>query len=310
MDPQQSLERIKQLSLLRANWHSVASEVAAVAAERGWRSGDVAMNEWVARAALAANVTPNTIGRLVAARDFLHRVAGPKVASRWGDLDQLPFSSVEILKRIDAINVDAARALLDPAMKGEIPVRELRERYEALVSNRADGRMQARANTKREGAAFIKSMQTALERDLRSFGCGPSIELYRGRFKDSRFSLHINGIAFDPRDISGTIVGFDGHMTRNVRPINLFLYRMAYVSAFFARYVVVFASDADQEGLLELQTTLRETGRTNIDVALLTVDESAAPQVRLLGTPVVNAGPLPDCRPLMAWDTVLKQPNS
>ena len=304
-----ALTRLKSLSRLKNNWYSVASVVDDVIVANGWATGQVATGEWLSKAAEAVGVTENTITRMLAVREFLDAISGPEGPKQWGDPDQFPISALEILKRIHAVDADEALVLLDRVLRGELTLRQLNELHEEIITRKGEGRSSNRALTKRAQTAFFKSALEALVADLHQFGCPPDYAL---REPPPRYPFFdkVSMVAFDPGDILGTIVGFDIYFAERAKGPQLrrmpgLLPYTAYISSFFKRYVLVFPSTTDQESLREMLDALPHAGHTNVDAALLHVDESTGKTtVEMLNYSSPVSEPVPDCRALAGWNTM------
>jgi hypothetical protein len=307
------LKQIAELSKLRNNWYSVAQIIASVIERNGWSPGQVAMNDWLARVRAVLDVTPNTVGRMLAAREFLHQVGGEGGPLQWGDPNEFPVSAVELLRRIDAVAPDRTRALLEPIIRGTIPQRRLREIYDELASNVSPARVSERALTRKAGSAFDQLVIAAVEAKLTAFGCPKNYVALWGR-SPTRLRVSIRAVAFDPADIEGSIVGFDAFYSdpnnvdarRRVKDQDYLLYRMAYYSSFFTRYVAVFPLASREGGTGAPVEILRQTGRTNIDVAYVGMDSNAgAPTVVVEPRTTPIGLPLPDGRTVPGWPRIL-----
>lgn len=307
------LEQIAELSKLRNNWYSVAEIIASVVERNGWSPGQVAMNDWLARVRAVLDVTPNTVGRMLAAREFLHQLGGERGPLQWGDPNAFPVSAVELLRRIDAVAPDRTRALLEPIIRGEVPQRRLREIYEEIASKVAPARVSERALTRRAGSAFDQLVIRAVETDRAAFDCPNDYSTRWGR-SPTQLRVSISIVAFDPTNIEGTIVGFDAFYSdpnnvdarRRMKDRDYLLYRMAYYSSFFTRYVAVFPLASREGGTGAPVEILRQTGRTNIDVAYVGMDSTAgAPTVMVEPRTTPIGLPQPDCRALPGWSKIL-----
>jgi len=310
---EEALKRIEELSKLRNYWYAVAGIVADVIRENGWASGQVATNEWLARVRAVLKVTPNTVARMLAARELLDELGGAAGPQQWGDPNTFPVSALEILRRINTVAPDRARALLHGVVKGEVPLRRLREIYDELVSKTAPARVSERALTRRAGSAFDELVIAAVKAQLTAFGCPKGYVALSGR-SPTRFHVSIRAVAFDPADIERTIVGFDAFYfdpdnldaRRRLKEQYFLLYRMAYYSSFFTRYVAVFPLAARDGGTGIPIEILRQTGRANIDVAYVgTNPKTGAPTVVLEPRTTPVGLPLPDCRRLPDWPKIL-----
>lgn len=304
-----ALKRLEGLGRLKNNWYSVASTVDEVIVTNGWATGQVATSDWLSKAAEAVGVTENTITRMLAVREFLNAISGPEGPKRWGDPDQFPISALEILKRIHAVDPAEALALLERVLRGELTLRQLNELHEAIITRKGEGRSSSRALTKRASTAFFKSALEAIKTDLHQFGCPREFAL---REPPPRYPFFdkVSMIAFDPGDILGTIVGFDIYFVERSKGPQLrrmpgLLPYTAYISSFFKRYVLVLPSTADQESLREMLDALPHAGHTNVDAALLHVDESTGTTtVEMLNYSSPASEPVPDCRALAGWNTM------
>ena len=306
----QALARLGELARLKNNWYSVAKTVDETIKSHGWTPGQAAVSEWVGEAARVVGLTPNTIGRMLAVRDFYDALAGSPGAKQLGDPDSLPFTSLEILKRIHGIDPVAAGNLADAAMSGELSSRRLRERYDAIVQESDSNKSSGRSLTKRAGNAFEALVLFRAAHDPTEFGCPKGHRIYPTSGSREHF-LPITASAVNPLR-SGSVVGIDAYFIepRNVdtflRRHNILVHRMAYASAFFDSYIAVFPSTLQPERLVQLSEILTTTKHENVTIALTDDDQAAnRAKVRLVHTGKQGASPAPDCRGLVDWSQLI-----
>ena len=302
----QALSRLSELARLKNNWYSVAKTVDDAIKSHGWTPGQAAVTEWVGEAARVVGLTPNTIGRMLAVRDFYDTLAGSPGAKPQGDPDSLPFTSLEILKRIHGVNPDVARNLLDAAMSGKLSSRRLRERYDAVVQESGSSKSWGRELTNRAGNAFEGLVLLRAALDPTEFGCPRGVRVYQTAGSRAHF-LPITAVAVDPLR-PGAVIGIDAFFVepRNVeaflRRHNILVHRMAYAAGFFDIYIAVFPSTLQLERLVQLSEILIATKHENVSIALIDGDQAAnRAKVRLVHTGKNGASPSPDCRELVAW---------
>lgn len=312
MKPENALSRLQELKLLKNNWYSVAKTVSQVIEENHWLPGQVATNRWLAQVKATMGLTGNTIGRMLAVREFLDELAGDRGPRKWGDPDTFPMSSLEILKRIHAIDRQRALALLETALKGETRLRQLRSELALLASGDNQARTSSRALTKRAGAAFKKQVMKSFDQWPEDYGCAAYVSWGPLAVSPFPYFFQVDSVALDTKSqsVPDTLIAIDvyadARTSEQVRKtLGQRLAQICYRSSFVSRYFAIFPIELDREVLAPLLKTLDALGIRN--VAIVTADLSSSsrrPKVAFLRAPTPGAGPTPDRRHLMPWDQI------
>lgn len=306
-----ALRELQALRTRKHRWYSVAKIIARTIEARGWSAGQPALKDWLSQAADASDLSLNTLGRLLAVREFLDALAqspGPNVT---GDPDTFPMSSLEVLKRIHAIKPALAVELLQPTISGELSLRALRERHDALAGDAAHGRTSDRALSKRAAGALGRLAMTALQHDLAAFGFAPGHRLL-GRRVITRAFVHVDALVYRPDDVVGSVSGIcfvrlGSDVATLSKEMVSVLHRLCYLAGFFHKLIAIFPAATPDDFMKELKESLKAARRVN--VALVSVEENAdplaVPVIVPLLTPTHDAGPVPDCRASIHWERVI-----
>ncbi len=307
-----ALRELQALRTRKHRWYSVAKIIARTIASRGWSAGQPALKEWLAQAAQASNLSLNTLGRLLAVREFVDVLTESEAATIKGDPDTFPLSSLEVLKRIFAIKPALGVELLQPTINGELSLRALRDRHSALVAEAAHGRASDRALTKRAASALGRVATTALQHDLATFGFGPGYRLLARRVLARAF-VHVDALVYRPDDVAGSVSGvcfvrLGPEVATLSKDMVSVLHRLCYLAGFFRTLTAIFSSTVPEAFIAELKRSLSSAKRLN--VALFAIAEAedplAAPVIESLLMPAHDAGPVPDCRDSIHWERVIR----
>lgn len=309
---EKALRELQALRTRKHRWYSVAKIIARTIQSRGWSAGQPALKEWLAQAAQASDLSLNTLGRLLAVREFLDGLIASPASNIAGDPDSFPMSSLEVLKRIHAIKPALAVELLQATVNGELSLRALRERHDALAADAAHGRTSDRALTKRAAGALGRLATAALQHDLADFGFAPGHRLL-GRRVIARAFVQVDALVYRPDDVAASVSGICfvrlGPETATLsKDMVSLLHRLCYLAGFFRTLIAIFPAEIPAPFIKELMESMKYARRGN--VALVTVEEAAdplaAPMVVPLLTPPGDAGPVPDCRASIHWERVIR----
>lgn len=307
-----ALQELTALRSRKHRWHSVAHVIARTIAARGWSAGQPALKAWLAQAAEASDLSLNTLGRLQAVRGFLDTLAEERGVKMPGDPDTYPMSSLEVLKRIHAINPALARDLLVPTLTGELSLRALRERHDAVAEEAKHGLTPDRARTKRASGGLARLAFAALQYDLSAFGLAPGHRLLARRVI-ARAYVRTDALVYRPDDVEQSVSGvcfarFTREVGAGMRETESVLYRLGYLSGFFRTLIAILPSGTSATITSELIAALKDSRRSN--VALFEVSEPldmlATPRVVPLLVPPEDAVPVPDCRGSIQWERVIR----
>lgn len=309
----QALIRLRTAGAYKNNWYRIAKCISDTMTAGGWEAGAPTFQEWLLEAANATGLTTNTLTRMLAVLSFYEDRARESSASAWkGDPSQIPFTALEILKRIHAIDSTAADALATAAINGQMSSRQLNQRYETIV-NSERGRLSGRVLSKRDGLAFEGLALTHLCRAPESFCCPANVTVYP-HVGSRRHLLSMTAVARTMAP-DKRLIGVDAFYsdTRSdialLRRANQIVYRIAYTSSFFDGYVVVFPASTDPTTLLMVGETLALTGREHVSiVTLATADDDREDRVEVIVAMKPGAQPVPDCRGLVDWQRRLLRP--
>ncbi|MFO1315492.1 MAG: hypothetical protein U1F58_07785 [Burkholderiales bacterium] len=307
-----SLRKLEALRARKHRWYSVAQIIAETIEDRGWSAGQPAFKDWLAQAAQASGLSLNTLGRLLAVREFLDGIAALPASGLTGDPDSFPMSSLEVLKRIHAIKPVLAVEMLRPTVSGELSLRALRERHDALVADAAHGRTSDRALSKRAAGALSRLASTALQHDLAAFGYTPGHRLLARRVIARAF-VHVDALVYQPDHVAESVSGIcfislgAEAVTLSKEMVSL-LHRLCYLAGFFSRLIAIFPAAIPDAFIKELKESLASARRSNIALfAVADADDSlAVPVVKPLLVPAHDAAPIPDCRGSIHWERVLR----
>ncbi|MFO1302997.1 MAG: hypothetical protein U1F54_04650 [Burkholderiales bacterium] len=304
------MQELAELRSRKHRWHSVAEIIARTIESRGWSAGQPALKAWLAQAAEASGLSLNTLGRVQAVRGFLNTLAREPGTQMRGDPDTYPMSSLEVLKRIHAINPALARDLLGSTLNGALSLRALRERHDALAEDAGHGRTPDRAITKRSSGGLARLAVSALQDNLAAFGFAPGHRLLPRRLIARAF-VRTDALVYRPDEVEQSISGVC--FTRftpdaDMRETQGVLYRLGYLSGFFRRLIVIVPSDVDAHIISDLVAAFKDSRRFNVALFEVSepVDALATPHVKALLTPPENALPTPDCRASIQWERVIR----
>lgn len=305
-----SLQELVALRSRKHRWHSVAEVIARTIESRGWSAGQPALKAWLAQAAEASGLSLNTLGRLQAVRGFLNTLARESGTKMRGDPDTYPMSSLEVLKRIHAINPALARDLLGATLNGALTLRALRERHDTLAEDARHGRTPDRALTKRNSGGLARLAVAALQDNLAAFGFEPGHRLLARRVIARAF-VQVDALVYRPDDVEQSISGVClARFTpdADMRETQSVLYRLGYLSGFFRRLVAIVPSDVGATITSDLVDALKDSRRFNVALFEVRepVDALATPHVKPLFTPPEDAVPTPDCRGSIQWERVIR----
>jgi len=311
-----SLLELERLRKLKGNWYSVARLVSETLAANGWKPSQIAAKDWLTRASLATGLNVNTIGRMIAVREFIDQFGTMDSAGVIRNPDSLPFSTLEILKRIHGMDSSLTPTLLPLVIGGQISLRELRVRHESLLAQTPRAMTDSRSAAKRRGSDFERKARQALNQSLPEFGCSQHFKfVVRTAPSREEFVAYPDAMAISSegryRDRNLTAVGFDlvsqnsRSATWNVKSWQGILFRASYISSFFNRFYVIFPWEADLSSIQRLADGFSSARRFNIGVVLLKAEQEDGQNgtFEFLSRPAVDIDPEPDCRRLIDWSS-------
>lgn len=311
MGPDRYSEELQRLRTQKNAWFRIAQVVNEALQANGWKQGSPSAKRWLVEAAECAGIELNTLNRMLALQKYVLEL-GPAVAER----DRLPFATLEILKRIDAMDPELAIKLLPAVISGEATMRMLRLRLEELIAATPRDQKSIRSQAKRDAVEFERVAAQCIDENLGKFGCGTGhllVAFHPGMLSPRPPYFQVDLIAYDPANSANGAVGF---LVYSVRPdVSAFkdiaprlFHRGCYLSNYFQRFYLVLPNADDQSSLNQLAQAFQDVGKRNIGVVSLdtfnlqssTPDSSLPPSLMWLSPsdlPPAN----PDLRSLISW---------
>lgn len=134
---QVAIATVKRAPGSKPSWILVAKTAEEIRRSGKWSPDYSSPTEWLEAVAEASGYTVNTIRRFIASLNFLE---GRDEKTRKLVFDplsgggSLTMASIELIKRMHDISPAEANRVLDEYVKDELTVREIRDRYDALIN--------------------------------------------------------------------------------------------------------------------------------------------------------------------------------
>jgi len=292
MPYQTILRELQQLKELKNNWYSVAMAVAKLKSES---DGPRQPARRLSDASDSCGYIPNTLNRMLAVREFLDSVKDRIPELQAIDANVLPFTSLEVVKRLHQVDPkQGIRRLIDVAT-GRITIRRLREIYNSTVAentNCASAHQMARFEMKDFEDTALKVVRSSAEELL---GGGNSYVI-----DHPPFSFPISAVAFEPNTHKKKSLpyGFDFAFNRfsDKTSVHQFIRRTLFASSFFKRYWVLLPSTEGDKRIKNFCMILDEFDKLSIGVAVIPWgddrnESSDHYQLRVIRTPKTDPSP-------------------
>ncbi len=306
-----ALAELERLAAMKNAWLSIAQVTSEAIEATGWPSNSVAARRWLGQAAAAAGISENTLARMITVRDFLKQIG--QDSQNQG----MPFSTLEILKRIHSADPQLAMKLLPEVLDGTMTLRELRIQQEAMNRAAPEHLTSERTAAQRDAMEFRRESLFAIRGHLNDFLCKPGSTLKTndpGMDQCShRFFASTDAVAYDPLNPSDDVVGFEVSYIRpftdkTMDPARRLIHKCSYISSFFRRYYLILPLTYGYSRAQRIANAFQVSGRLNIGVALLEphgADQPSDPTpplaLNFVLRPDPGSLPVPDCRTLINW---------
>lgn len=247
----------------------------------------------------ATGYSATLIYRYLAVWKFASAHLVPTDAS-WDALCDVPFASIELIKRVWDLDRRFARAALHDVLAGKISVRRLQAEVRSIEAKRQAQNLRSTAYTARQEAEA--KIIDAIE--------GQYLETF-SNIKEAQFVERTASILLHARaDLAivieehGRIEAVDGielktrvHIPMRARIWEM-IARWLYSSTFYRRFWIVITPQTYEELLIsEIQEALAEGSLNNIGVAKATVAKNGRVTMRVIRSP--GGPPSPDRRPAL-----------
>ena len=291
------LDELRRLGALKNNWYSVATTVGEL------KRADAGPPQPVRRlkdASDACGYSANTINRISVVREFLDAVKDSIPELQGTDPNTLPFTSLEVVKRLHQVDRTQGIRMLVEVTTGRITIRKLKELYKATVAentNAASAHQVARFEARDFEEAALKAVRASVDQLF-----GVKQNLLIERLGASPFSISAVVYKQSTRDKLPPLFGLDFAFIRDQeKTVNLdpLLLRTLVSASFFQRYWVVFAASIGEDCIRDFSLILDELERASIGVAVLPWESGkhaslAGEHLRIFRVPTDN--PSPDWR--------------
>jgi len=262
------LAELERLSKLKNNWYSVA---AVYEQYKRLCVGQANASRRMIDACQASGYALNTINRMVAVRTFLDSVGAEVNELQGVDPNTLSFTSLELAKRLHPASPGEAIAMLSEVARGRSTYRELRERYNKIITSDVS-RASVHQVSKREGLDFEDAVLEAIQiaPDLLFGGNNFLVNKVK-----SQAPLSVNAVAHEIGQDNPDYApfGFDFFYIRAHenfrRRYEALLHRVIFYTHFFRGVWVVFPSTVGEERIVDFSRLLDLMGYSSIGVAML-----------------------------------------
>lgn len=265
MNYQDLFDELRALQKLKNNWYSVAGIVKRVK-EAAARSAHPARR--LREASEACGYSVNTLNRMIVVKDFCDGVKDSLPELRGIDANFLPFTTLEVVKRLHQVDPEQGIQMLLEVVAGRMTIRKLREKYGSTVADKTD-------------VASAHQIARFVVRDFEDAALS-AIQTFASRLFEEPFDLYLKAVGFPPitaigyragnRQSSMPALGFDFFLTRTSEPtVNLdrLLQRTLFYSGFFSRYWVIFASNVGEQRISDFCMIMKELNHLSVGVAAL-----------------------------------------
>ncbi|QWV97287.1 hypothetical protein KP005_18380 [Geomonas nitrogeniifigens] len=270
MTDQPLLTELEELKESKNNWYAVALIVSKLKESAG--AGHTARR--LKQAAIASGYNPNTLNRMLVVKDFLDAVNDGVPKLQGIDPNSLPFTTLEVVKRLHQVDPEQGIQMLLEVIEGKITIRKLREKYQSIVADKADvasAHQTARLEAREFEAAALKAVQASADR------------LYQEPFdlsvKSQSFPVAVVGYKSRGPRVPFPALGFDFFLMRasdQAANLDRLLQRTLFNCGFFRRYWVIFASTVGRQSVVDFCTIMKELTRLSVGVAVLPWGEGRA----------------------------------
>jgi len=293
MPYQTVLNELQRLKDLKNNWYSVAIAVGKLKHES---DGPRQHARRLLDASDACGYLTNTLNRMLAVREFLDSVKDRIPELHAIDANTLPFTSLEVVKRLHHVDQNLGIQRLIDVATGRITIRRLREIYKSTVAKNtkfASAHQMARVEINDFEETALKAVRFSAEELL-----GRDNNLV---IDHPPFSFQISAVAYE----SGTqekdlpLYGFDFAFNRFFDKTSVceFIRRTLFTSSFFQKYWIVFPSTFSVDRIKYFCLILDEFEKLSIGVVVLPwgddrTELSDPYQLRVIRAP--KTGPSPN----------------
>jgi len=296
MNYQGLFDELRALQTLKNNWYSVAGIVRRIK-EAAAHSAHPARR--LREASEACGYSPNTLNRIIVVKDFFDAVKECLPEMRGIDPNFLPFTTLEVVKRLHQVDPGQGIQMLLEVVAGRMTIRKLRKKYDSTVADKTD----------------VASAHQIARFEVRDFedAAFTAVQASASKLFEKPFDLSLKPLRFPPISLAGyrskankPALGFDFFLTRiSDQSVNLdrLLQRTLAYSGFFIRYWVVFASNVGEQRISDFCIIMKELDRSSVGVAVLPWGEERAgssdgvKDLRILLDP--TGDPSPDWRQKM-----------
>lgn len=292
----------------KPHWIVVASQVEEIRQSGAWRLAYNSPTEWLEAAAKAANLTPNTLRRFLAAFRYLKtKQAADSSIDLFSGSSAFDIGAIELIKRIGDISPSKADEYLTQHMKEDVSYRDIKRGYDLIVVNppyatSATANPDAGKLGLRRTHDVKKRLADVVQKQIGDLSDTEDAKVLPGRYEFEFASPDV--VAVGSKEFSVDFVdGFEfKRLGTKVAPSALrrAIADIAFAATFFRRYWVFI--DADHEAASALNTSIEKLGLLSVGIAF--APEPAAKKLKILRRP--KAPPSPD-RHDMARQAVLAQ---
>lgn len=238
------LEELQELAKLKNNWYSVAVAIEKIKAHV---AGHQNISRRIKEACEATGYSPNTVNRMLAVKAFFDSVRDKVKGLDEVDPNTLSFPSLEVVKRLHQVNPEEGIGMLREVVKGGITFRDLRERYNKLISD-DNSTASIHQISKRESLNFEEAALNAVRRASgQIFQVDFELPVNKTQLQHLPFVLDAVAQDINPSGSNSSLSGFEFFFFRadeNVkRRFDLFINRLLFTANFFTAIWVVFPSD-------------------------------------------------------------------
>ena len=311
------INKLNIVSLRGGDWYSIGKLVTETIKKKGWKPGQAVLVDWMSRASEDTGLSLNTIGRMVAVYEFITQIA-PSEANE-EQACRYPFSSLEILKRIHAIAPSQTRSLLKAISNKELSMRDLRLKLKSIQLVQPKGESNRRSTSIRNYMEFHKLAIYTISNSLSEFRCPDNYEfadIKKPAFGKSQNLLDIfiptpDALAFDRNSINNRSTAFElFYLDDKAADLMAHRFRLVthfcYMSSFFSKLFLILPGSVNQDIAQGIANNFIGTQRLNVGVALLKPqNKRSSDNFIFLSRPVDNESPVPDCRAMVDWDSVV-----
>jgi len=286
MDLDELTEELHDLSLLKNNWYSVADTIETY---RGYLAGHPQIIRQLKDVYEANGFSQNAINRMLAVKSFYDATKNQVRELEGVDPNTLPFTSLEISKRLYQVNPSEGLVMLADVAKGNLTSRALRERYDALVAANSSA-ASLQQISKRAAAEFE---ETALDHASKAadllFGGSKKVSFHSPLEQQLQLTISavvkVSGAVSAPTTLYGLDLFYFRDQENFKKRIDSFLYRLVFNASFFTTIWAIIPSGTGEVCENALSSILDLQDRQNIGVATVPWREDEKNSIKIIRRP-------------------------